>query len=1122
MDLLKTPSVQSLLDSDLESVESLQYLDIEELDEIEYALPAIDAPTLAEVLCVSEEEEIKNVQNKEEPVSCSPLQIDFLQAVSQQLIQAQERSSTGFATVLSTGTEGKLTVGTAHGHLLSFYEQTLRWVCDQNTDVGAVSCLSYNKDSTRLLAGYARGLICQYESIKGTVLRRLTLGGELWGILRVTWAGTSGLALDTGGSVWLIKFSRPLGVRSARTSCLFSGARGEVVAMSARDARILALATLSRVIIVAGGCAAGVKLSGPPDTLPVIEWSETDNRILICARANTLQWLSVHITGSSISLRPLHRAELKMPPLWLGWLGGNLAILDSDEKLRIWGDEYDKPLDLSYIEPVYASAFFKGHWTDGRVSRALCTAGVNALGGASIANGTLSLLGRKGVVRVNPRDLLARVQAFLTSGRYLQGLRLLCGTQGAEATAIASQFIDNICARPHILGNKHIADQTVKICLKFGLNEELWGKLWEQCSSEKEFVEALGDAIVRDELSVAPPSPDCTQALIERLAEFEPELVERVLASLPLTSLDPHRASVFTREKGLWRGVGAIAAALGGCAGAMRELCAHTRRSCGARCECAGAALLVTAADALAGRAAGGRDLPSHARPSARHDALHALLSDEGGEGGRSPLRVLTEHDGSAAVRLLEQSARDPPFAGPLAKQNRLRVARHLLAFAKDLPHPDDRTEILEFLTGQLNSGALPNDPEVLKELEEVARGTRGERADRAWLALLQRAPPRRPALHDRPRILCRLDVLQAQHQTVLPLFFKIEEPSDVDIDELYEYLRCRVSAGPEAKEQIEPYLSRLIVLRPRAAAALFGEIFENSIATVLASLANVEAVEFAESLKTCGHLKGDAAAVHVRNLCILRPDHVQNFLRENVGIVRPEEALSIVRELGPEDAVPHCLEAAGDPSAALDVLLRLAASTDDRILATRYALEAGDLCTRVTPTVPPSVATDMWARLLKNAKFAPPALILEAVAHLPVDAAVDKTCESSEVALAILACAASRRSGWACAARIMGREAHEALALALRKAGRGRAVRGRCVRCGAQLSRDAAVLATHCGRACHATCGAEPRCGWCGARASDDVFSFNTRSPRRPASPATEFTLLLVAPPRPDLEGSV
>lgn len=222
-----------------------------------------------------------------------------------------------------------------------------------------MTCLAYNNDSTRLLAGYARGLVFQYESIKGVVLRRVTLGGETWGTLRVTWAGTSGLALDTGGSVWLMKFSRPLGVRSARVSCLFSGARGEVVAMSARDARILALATLSRVIIVAGGRAAGVRLEGPPETLPVLEWCEADNRVLVCARFNTLQWLSIDITGTAIVLRPVQKVELNATPLWLGWLGGSLAIFDSNENLRLWGDDNDKPLDLSNIEPVYSSAFFK-------------------------------------------------------------------------------------------------------------------------------------------------------------------------------------------------------------------------------------------------------------------------------------------------------------------------------------------------------------------------------------------------------------------------------------------------------------------------------------------------------------------------------------------------------------------------------------------------------------------------------------------------------------------------------------------------------------------------------------------------------------------------------------------
>lgn len=97
----------------------------------------------------------------------------------------------------------------------------------------------------------------------------------------------------------------------------------------------------------------------------------------------------------------------------------------------------------------------------------------------------------------------------------------------------------------------------------FYCSEELWTCLWEQCAGEKIFVEALGEATVRGELYEAAPSPDCSQELIERLASVDPSLVERVVASLPLTSLDPHRASVFTRNKGLWRGVGAIAAALG-------------------------------------------------------------------------------------------------------------------------------------------------------------------------------------------------------------------------------------------------------------------------------------------------------------------------------------------------------------------------------------------------------------------------------------------------------------------------------------------------------------------------------------------------------------------------------
>lgn len=74
-----------------------------------------------------------------------------------------------------------------------------------------------------------------YESTEGTVLRLVeACGGGPWGVLSVSWApptrgvAASAVVADTGGSVWLLRFTRLLGVRGTKVSCLFSGARGEV------------------------------------------------------------------------------------------------------------------------------------------------------------------------------------------------------------------------------------------------------------------------------------------------------------------------------------------------------------------------------------------------------------------------------------------------------------------------------------------------------------------------------------------------------------------------------------------------------------------------------------------------------------------------------------------------------------------------------------------------------------------------------------------------------------------------------------------------------------------------------------------------------------------------------
>lgn len=1101
MDLLKTPSTQSLLDSDLESIVSLQSLDIEELDEAEYALPPSEAPTLSELLSTDDDDGETSAVEKvvQEAPACAALQIEVLQAVSQQLTHAQERSSAGTPTTLGAGICGKLSVGTSHGRILSFQDQVLRWVCDANTERGAVSGISYCKDGTRILVGYARSLVCQYESSEGVILRRVLLGGELWGVLQVTWAGITGLALDTGGSVWLIKFTRPMGVRSVRTSCLFSGARGEVVAMAARDARVLALGTLSRVIVVAGGRAAGVKLLGAANTLPVLTWSESDERILISARGRTMQWLTVMITGKTIMLQPIQKVELKSTALWIGWLGEGLAIIDSNEKLSLWGNDVEQPLDLSNIEPVYASAIFKGVWTEGLVSIGMSAAGASALGGACVFEGALSLLGCRGVLRLRPRDLVARARALFSSDRKLQAIDLLRTSQGSEAKSLAKEFVNLSSEKPNLLANKVFAQKMSSLCIKFNLKEELWCHLWESASHQNEFVEALADAIARGEADSMPPSPDVSQAIMERLVEFAPALVETAIAALPLTALDPHRCSILARSRHLWRAVAAVAAALGGTAGAMRELCAFVRAG-----EAAGDALLLVAADGLAGRAVGGRPLPVDAQPSARHDALQALLTPQ--DDGPSPLTVLVRHDARAFIRLLEQSAREPPFAGPLGKQNRLRVARGIVTA---LYCDDDKVEVLEFITGQLCSGALPSDRELTTDAERLARDTEGERSDRALLQLLnmRRGPGDRKDIPDfaafRPRVYWSMLARGGHHRMAVEEYFNIKDRSKRDVDELFEYLNSIV-AVPEARETINDYhlLVKIAEERPRTASALISIHFPYSISHIPVLASDETSLAFTEYLLEMGRLDSLAPA-HLKNLCVLKPKEVVPFLKSNRGLVRPEDALEMTRKLGPVDAVPYCLEAVGDPDSALDAYLAL---------GEEYMREACELCARASRSMPAEKAVAMWRRAVAGGAAKAAGALGEAAGEvLAAGGALDGAgCEAA------LLGARRQNALWAAATRVHARELHARLSRALRTAGAARPCTiTRCGWCGEALCVSGSRVCV-CGTGCHVSCDSGCVCG------RPHEVAVHVASPRTACDEPFHHNLILVAPPRPDLEGIV
>lgn len=67
-----------------------------------------------------------------------------------------------------------IAVGTSHGLVLVFDSaQTLRWCHEGNEEQGSVSALDFNHNCSRLLIGYARGLILMCDVADGKVLRTM-------------------------------------------------------------------------------------------------------------------------------------------------------------------------------------------------------------------------------------------------------------------------------------------------------------------------------------------------------------------------------------------------------------------------------------------------------------------------------------------------------------------------------------------------------------------------------------------------------------------------------------------------------------------------------------------------------------------------------------------------------------------------------------------------------------------------------------------------------------------------------------------------------------------------------------------------------------------------------------
>ena len=114
-------------------------------------------------------------ENGRAGVGGGPVRHVVLRAVSSQLVSAVQRVQAGQPTCLAA--THLIAIGTQHGLVLVFdSSQVLKWLlggAELGRDYGAVSCLAISSDSTRLLVGFARGQLVEWDLTQGKLIRDL-------------------------------------------------------------------------------------------------------------------------------------------------------------------------------------------------------------------------------------------------------------------------------------------------------------------------------------------------------------------------------------------------------------------------------------------------------------------------------------------------------------------------------------------------------------------------------------------------------------------------------------------------------------------------------------------------------------------------------------------------------------------------------------------------------------------------------------------------------------------------------------------------------------------------------------------------------------------------------------
>lgn len=106
---------------------------------------------------------VRSAKRGSAAINAHLIKLEEQSSLRSQIASAVDRVDAGLPSAIAVAQNGTIAVGTSHGVVLVFDATQVLRFCVGNRNVGSeyggVSCLGFNRDSTRLLVGYAKGQV---------------------------------------------------------------------------------------------------------------------------------------------------------------------------------------------------------------------------------------------------------------------------------------------------------------------------------------------------------------------------------------------------------------------------------------------------------------------------------------------------------------------------------------------------------------------------------------------------------------------------------------------------------------------------------------------------------------------------------------------------------------------------------------------------------------------------------------------------------------------------------------------------------------------------------------------------------------------------------------------------